>query len=260
MKIKNPHTDAIKKSQRIGLPNDFMDHFIEYSNSIRSRFLPAGFVFDFTINKFLFLEDTCEQILGLPSQYFLSNDAEHFIARVHPEDCKVIQKQVIGNSLKCLHALNIQEYSHYFISYNYRFKTEEGEYKHIFQRFNYIPGEEPGKVYGLAGIIMDISSFKFDNVIIHTIEKHPSPLNASHEVIYKKAYSVSDDVMKPLLSFREVDILKYIANGLASKQIAAIMNISINTVNNHRKNMLQKTNCKNSSELISMAEKNGLLT
>ncbi|HEX3165392.1 MAG TPA: LuxR C-terminal-related transcriptional regulator, partial [Chitinophagaceae bacterium] len=55
------------------------------------------------------------------------------------------------------------------------------------------------------------------------------------------------------------DVLKYLADGLSSKQIAGKLNISINTINNHRKKMLLKTNCKSSAELISYTAKHGIL-
>lgn len=61
------------------------------------------------------------------------------------------------------------------------------------------------------------------------------------------------------LSSREIEILKHMAEGLSSKQIARILSLSINTVNNHRKSMLSKTNCQSSSELVNFAIRHGLL-
>jgi DNA-binding CsgD family transcriptional regulator len=52
------------------------------------------------------------------------------------------------------------------------------------------------------------------------------------------------------LTEREKQILAHIADGLSSKQIADKLAISINTVGNHRKNMLLKMGAKNTAELI----------
>jgi DNA-binding NarL/FixJ family response regulator len=52
------------------------------------------------------------------------------------------------------------------------------------------------------------------------------------------------------LTLREKEILSFIAEGLSSKQIAAKLIISENTVSNHRKNMLKKSGAKSSAELI----------
>jgi len=54
----------------------------------------------------------------------------------------------------------------------------------------------------------------------------------------------------PKLTLREKEILTYIAEGFSSKQIAARLFISINTVANHRRNMLHKKGAKTSAELI----------
>lgn len=62
-------------------------------------------------------------------------------------------------------------------------------------------------------------------------------------------------VCERLLSRREREILRQISRGKPSKQIAAELNISINTVNNHRQNIIRKLNCKNTAEAIVVAGK-----
>lgn len=62
-----------------------------------------------------------------------------------------------------------------------------------------------------------------------------------------------------LLSKREYEVLKLIAVGKKSSEIAETLFISPNTVDTHRKNILAKCDVKNTAELISFANKNGLL-
>ena len=52
------------------------------------------------------------------------------------------------------------------------------------------------------------------------------------------------------LTTREMQILLYIADGTSSKVIARELCISIQTVNNHRKNMIKKMDVKNCTELV----------
>lgn len=61
-----------------------------------------------------------------------------------------------------------------------------------------------------------------------------------------------------LLSFREKQILKHIASGKLSKQIADDLQISKNTVDTHRRNMIQKANAQNTTELVERAYLEGL--
>ncbi|MFV0521511.1 MAG: response regulator transcription factor [Mangrovibacterium sp.] len=61
------------------------------------------------------------------------------------------------------------------------------------------------------------------------------------------------------LTQREIDVLKKIALGLANKDIADSLNISIHTVISHRKNITEKLNIKSISGLTVYAIMNKLL-
>jgi len=52
------------------------------------------------------------------------------------------------------------------------------------------------------------------------------------------------------LSYRELAVLRLVAKGLSSKQIAKKLNISHHTVDTHRRNILHKTHCKNTVDLV----------
>lgn len=55
------------------------------------------------------------------------------------------------------------------------------------------------------------------------------------------------------LSEREKDVLFFVVQGLSSKQIADRLNISVHTVNSHRKNITQKTGIKSVAALAVFA-------
>lgn len=61
------------------------------------------------------------------------------------------------------------------------------------------------------------------------------------------------------LSTREVEVLRYIAQEKTSIEIGEILNISSRTVGNHRNNLLQKLQVKNSVGLAMYALKNGIV-
>lgn len=62
-----------------------------------------------------------------------------------------------------------------------------------------------------------------------------------------------------ILTPREKGIVKLIAEGMNTKEIADALNISVNTVESHRKNVLLKTGLKNVAHLIKWAFENGHL-
>lgn len=67
------------------------------------------------------------------------------------------------------------------------------------------------------------------------------------------------DSNMPVLTRREIEVLKLIAEGLTNQQIADKLFISSWTVDSHRKNLLIKFEAKNTASLIKLAALNGLL-
>ena len=55
------------------------------------------------------------------------------------------------------------------------------------------------------------------------------------------------------LTVREREVLKFLVEGLSSREIAEKLYISINTVQYHRKQLLHKTDSRNVAELIGKA-------
>ncbi|HVX28762.1 MAG TPA: response regulator transcription factor [Parafilimonas sp.] len=62
------------------------------------------------------------------------------------------------------------------------------------------------------------------------------------------------------LTPREIEITKYISEGLTNHEIADKLFLSIATVDTHRKNILAKLNLKNTASLIKYAYDNNLLS
>ena len=52
---------------------------------------------------------------------------------------------------------------------------------------------------------------------------------------------------------RESEVLEHIALGEKTSQIAAVLQIKVNTVETHRKNLMQKLNAKNGIDLVMKA-------
>jgi DNA-binding CsgD family transcriptional regulator len=62
-----------------------------------------------------------------------------------------------------------------------------------------------------------------------------------------------------IISDREMEVLKHLAKGLSSKEISERMFLSVNTVDNHRRNMLQRTGANDTSSLIHICSMCGIL-
>lgn len=62
------------------------------------------------------------------------------------------------------------------------------------------------------------------------------------------------------LSKREIDVIKLFVEGLSYKDIANELNISIRTVETHKKNILTKLNLKTTVDLVKYAILNGIIS
>ena len=71
--------------------------------------------------------------------------------------------------------------------------------------------------------------------------------------LIKTFNSPEEEVVQYKLSDREIDIIRLLAKGLTSTEIADELFISEHTVRTHRKNILKKTNFANTSQLVQFA-------
>ena len=103
-------------------------------------------------------------------------------------------------------------------------------------------------MFGLA-VVTDISHIKKVGVPMMSILD--STDESSQQFFYTGQENLKSKRVTAALTKREKEIVQYLAKGYSSKQIAGELGISIKTVDNHRQNMLHKTNTKTSAELLS---------
>jgi DNA-binding CsgD family transcriptional regulator len=265
MKIK---TDSYKGYLN-SIPENYNSLLKERSSEVIEHFQPirhvsahlasVTFLLDYSTMQYLHVGESCSNIMGYTANYLMETGLEHYLSNWHPDDFFVINKIVFPSNLAFLKTIALDEYPEYIFSYNYRLKNPKGEYVILLQRFSYVAGDALGQLAGMIGVAFDITHYKSDTTIVQTIEKCiPTQDGILNELVYKKVHPVLSYEDKSL-SKKENEILKLIADGLSSKQIAGKMQLSVNTINNHRRNMLQKTGCKSSSELINYAMKHGLI-
>ncbi len=253
--IASPDTSALMKEETRLIIERF-----NVSQKITSRFAPVTYILDYATRKYLFIEESCFNLLGYTAQYFLETGHKEYVSKWHPADFEVINNTIFPDNLSFLKTLLAEKYADYIFSYNHRILNSKDEYITVMQRSSYIPGHTTGIPAGVIGVVVDISHFKNDLNIVHTIEESIKYNDAFvNKIVFKKVHPVYETVVPPLMSKRELEVLIYMSEGLSSKQIAERLQLSIHTVNNHRKNMLHKTNCTSSAELLSHSVKHGLL-
>lgn len=89
--------------------------------------------------------------------------------------------------------------------------------------------------------------------------KIASVLTSTEEIISNKALIKTFSCEGLTVTEREIEIIKYIAEGLSNKQIADKLSLSTHTVNTHRKNIMNKLEVNNTAGIVMYAVKNQLL-
>jgi two-component system response regulator NreC len=69
----------------------------------------------------------------------------------------------------------------------------------------------------------------------------------------------TDDPSLEILTRREKEILKWVASGMANKNVAAKLKISVRTVETHRSHLIHKLGIKNTAGLVKYALNKGLI-
>lgn len=169
---------------------------------------------------------------------------EEIFGLMHPDDLleKHLQELRFFHFLKGIPSRKRQDY---YLTHNMRMRDNAGRYVHILHRIFYIANDSNGSVW-LALCLYNYSIETSLNCIIIN--------SANGQTLEMDKQNCND-----LLSKREKEVLQLIDKGNMSKDIARILSISINTVNRHRQNILEKLQVSNSIEACRVAKELKLL-
>lgn len=127
----------------------------------------------------------------------------------------------------------------------------------MIQYIDHILDLEGRIAFGLV-LVTDISLLKKDGVPMMSMMDQQD--NSCRHLYCSCGKAIPDkDTRLPVISAREIEVLRCLALGHSSKQIAYELNVAVKTVDNHRQNLLKKTNCRSSGELVAFAINNGYL-
>ena len=113
-----------------------------------------------------------------------------------------------------------------------------------------IKNAEPDEVYAAIKAVMD-NDFYYNKLVAKSIQAG----------MKRKAADLSKPsfLQQVSLTGREIEVLRLICNELTMKEIGEKLNLSDNTIQNHRTNLLRKTGAKNTVGLVRYAFENQLL-
>jgi len=232
--------------------------FKNYGNLIATGSLlaPTTYILDYTSKKYVAMDNNVEELTGYPTQNFLDGGLDFLLKITDRADLAICTDQIFKYNLSFLNNLPTHEHGQYLFSHNYRVNSNNNGKIMLYQQNNLIVSPKSGLPAYSIGLISDIGHLKTDNSILHQIGRMGPNKNFSKDkIIYSKTYYPETQ----LLSKRESQVVKLLAEGMSSRQIAETLFISESTVTIHRKNMLEKSNCKNVAQLIAFSARNHII-
>lgn len=212
------------------------------------------FVFDLEHYKISMVSKSIQNILGLePNEFTL----ERFFKILHPEDTdKINEKETIALDFFLNH-LKEDEIPFYKASYLMRLQHTGEEYKTILHQVTPITISNEGKIQRTLCVYTDVThlNLPIDHKISFLSQNYPSFYSVETESTSK----FIQNNFKASLTERELEIINNLAEGKSFKEIAAVLFLSPHTINTHKKNILRKTKCKNTPELITKCVREGVI-
>ncbi len=97
------------------------------------------------------------------------------------------------------------------------------------------------------------------NAIKATAKQEKFFCNKILNFILEKSFAKEDNCTPTLLTPREIQIVRLVAEGKIAKEIASLLNLSTHTIYTHRKNIMNKLELKSASELVLYAVEKGIV-
>lgn len=173
---------------------------------------------------------------------------------MHPEDWPYFLGGV-EFMLKYLEKIVSSERQHYRFNIYVRIKNKNHKYRWMVIQFPRIIYNNEGKGLSSLIVVSDLSHFNIVNQPVMSLIDTTNIRKPFHKAFIEKAQQAMNRVN---ITAREREILSLMIKGENSPQIAEKLFISYSTVENHKRNLRQKTGCKTSVELIYFVLKNNL--
>jgi DNA-binding CsgD family transcriptional regulator len=214
------------------------------------------FAIDYTQMRYLFFSESCKQVTGYDAMQFLNDGLTFTISLMDHDYWNVYNHKIFPAITQILKGYPLYETSNLRFSYNLRLQAANRKWINLLQNNRYITSQTTGLPLYCLGMITDITDLKADKLMNFKVE-WINQQTGQFKPIEQKLFYVNEE--DKLLSKNEKIILNYIAEGLSSKMIADKLKISEYTIDNHRQNMLNKTETNNVAHLVAFSIKNGII-
>lgn len=198
-----------------------------------------------------------EKMVAIKEDEFLQHPPDLLFRRGHPEDMARMFA-FTNHWISFFMGLSPERRQYVRPTMYIRMMNPNDEYKWVMVQYvDQILNDAGMIIYGLT-LVTDISHIKKEGVAMMSIL---DTYDDSCQLFFcSDGVALPDtDTVLPKISQREIEVLRYLAVGYSSKQIAAELKIAVKTIDNHRQSLLRKTNTKSSGELVAYGINRGYI-
>lgn len=176
---------------------------------------------------------------------------EQLFQFMHPEDLPFIV-DTAEKSFGFIDTLPASEKTDYKLISDFRLINKAGVFVRFVQQTVVLELDKNGEIW-LALKLVDLSPDKDPR---EQPQRKMLNMKSGKLCLFNEEF---ENQSKNILTKRETEILGLIYKGMDSNEISQRLIISLNTVNNHRQNILSKTKTKNTAQALLYARKLGLI-
>ncbi len=210
------------------------------------------FLWDVVSNRFLIAIDERNVLQYDMSLYTAENGVDFSLANFHPAYIHAIQlmNQCIMVQLNLNPHIPVDKIS---ASFDALYRVKDGNYLHMVQQIVPVETDSNGKPFLFLSYVRDVTHLK----------KQPSSslvfTTPDESKLWKYCFQKNElEVVMPFTT-QEKKILLLLSEGKQTRQIADMLSVSRHTIDTHRRNMLAKTSCIDSTALIVYCHMIGLI-
>ena len=256
-----PDTQLLKavwenSSQHISRKNVELDQF--HLDELVSSLFSSGpfyfYVIDFVDMQLKYVSPSIRDIHGLNPETVIFQD---ILDQIHPDDMHFVSRAEAQVMELFYQQIPAERRKKYKVSYCFRFRTTDGSYQLFNHQAVILSMDEQGRLAQALNIHTNINHLTSKNS--HKVSAIGLFGEASFLNLDPLGDAATPAASSDLFTRRERQIVQLLSQGLTSTEIADRLSIAANTVKNHRKNILQKANCRNVSQLITRCITEGLV-
>lgn len=237
-------SDQLKRMAAIFTPGHFYYYIINFHNL-----------------EMEYVHENVKNVLGIAAEDY---NIQRLLKALPPDELVLMEKKEALIADFLFRFLSPEEILDYKIIYFLRMMDTKGNSHLILHQATTLTVSESGKVEHVLGIHTDVSHlgmFKNNTVSFLSLSGRNSYFNLDPE---KGKFNPEDGnsnspKLSDVLTKREIEVAKLVAMGLNSQKIAEELIVSLHTIRTHRKNILKKTRCLNTSELVAKCLIEGLV-